>query len=146
VGRSLSHLAASMRRKAEQVPEIGNRLSIAGTRAMLRELVEITPVDTSEAISNWQVGVGVAPPTPLPPHVFGRRGSSRGASSTRSIDEGEAALAMKKPGQRVYLSNTAAHIVDLDRGSSTQFAGGFVSRALIIFHLAMQTAKKQLWK
>jgi len=55
-------------------------------------------------------------------------------------------IKMKQPGQPLFISNTAPHIAELDRGSSTQFAGGFVPRALIIFRLALQNAKKTMWK
>lgn len=146
MGKSLKSLASSMRRKAERVPEIGNMLKVAGSRATLKELVEITPVDTSEAISNWQIGVGSRPPISLQPHFLGRRGSTRASSAGKSIDEGNIELKLARPGVPVFISNTAPYIGDLDRGTSMQFAGGFVPRALIIFRLALQTAKKNIWK
>lgn len=140
MGKSLSQFAKSMRARADALPEDANRLAVVGTKAMLREMVEITPVDTSEAISNWQIGVGARSPSDLPPFFAGRRGSTRGASSDKAIAEGEVALGLKKPGQPVFLSNPAKHIADLDGGSSTQFAGGFVPRALIIFRQTVRAA------
>lgn len=143
---SLNTLSKSMRRKAQRLPMLANELAQAGSRATLRELVQITPVDTSEAVSNWQIGLGVRPPMSLVPHFLGRRGSTRGPSSTKSIDEGEILINVKKPGTSLFISNTAKHIGDLDGGSSMQFAGGFVPRALIVFRLAVQKAKKTMWK
>lgn len=146
MARDLSTLARSMRSRAQGLDELGNQIKREGVEAMLREMVSVTPVDTSEAISGWQVGAGVKPVAILPPHFAGRRGSTRGASSDKSIDEGLSELTLAQPGKPVYLSNTARHIGDLDRGTSVQFAGGFVPRALIVFRLAAKAAMKRLWK
>lgn len=135
-----------MRNRAEALPGLANTVAIEATEATLRDLVAVTPVDTSEAISNWQVGINQRPPAQIPPHTMGRRGSSRAASMAESISLGEAELAAKQPGETIFLSNTAKHIVDLDRGTSAQFAGGFIPRALIVFRAAMQEAAQRLLK
>lgn len=146
MGRSLKDLAISMRKRADRLPTLASDVAREGAEAVLREWIEVMPVDTSEAISNTQIGIGQRPSGPIPPHVLGRRGSTRGPSGNRARAEGLAALQMKQPGQQIYISNTARHIGDLDRGSSTQFAGGFVPRALIVFRLAAQAAAKRLLK
>ncbi len=143
---NLNTLARKMRSRAQGMSEFGNQLAKEGVEAALREMVSVTPVDTSEAISGWQVGVGAKPVAILPPHFAGRRGSTRGASSAKSIDEGLAELKTKPAGTPVYLSNTARHIVDLDGGTSAQFAGGFGARALIVIRVAVQAAAKRLMK
>lgn len=103
-------------------------------------LVYVTPVDTSEALSNWQVNLGNPAADNLPPYYVGTRGSTQGASAQQAIEEADAELAFKKPGQRLFISNLAPHIGKLDEGSSTQFPGGFVPRARISFSVAVEEA------
>ena len=142
----LSSLAKSMRSKAKAIPELANGIAIAAVSAGLKDMVEVTPVDTSEAESNWRIGVGSAPAGSLPPFFSGRFGSTRAVSAESALREGSAALQTKQPGQSVWLSNTAKHIGDLDRGTSKQFPGGFIPRASIIIREAAQIAAKTLWK
>lgn len=142
--RTLQDLSKSMRKRADSLDNLASDIAIAGVEAMLRELVEVTPVDTSEALSNWQVNLNNPAADALPPYSPGQSGSTRRSSSDKTIAEGLEELQYKKAGQPIFLSNLAPHIADLDRGSSRQFAGGFVSRALIVFRLAAQDAKKRL--
>lgn len=141
---SLKDLAVSMRKRAAKLPTLASEIAMAGSQAVLREWIEVMPVDTSEAISNTRVGVNERPAGTLPPFFLGRKGSTRAASGDKALQEGLAALQTKKPGQTIYVSNTARHIGDLDRGTSVQFAGGFLPRALIVFRLAAQDAAKRL--
>jgi hypothetical protein len=133
-----------MRKRAEGLETLASDIAVAGTKAMLEEMVEITPVDESTTLSNWQINLGNPSADFLPAHVLGRKGSTRGASADKTLAEGVAELQYKKPGQPIFLSNLTPWIGDLDNGSSAQFPGGFVPRALIIFRLAVQDAKKRL--
>lgn len=142
--RTLKDLAKSMRQRAEGMDNLANELAKAGTDAMLVEMVEVTPVDESTALSNWQVNLGNPAADAIPAHVLGRKGSTRGASSAQALADGRAELQYKKPGQPVFLSNLTPYIGDLDDGSSQQFPGGFIPRAMIAFRLGIQEAKKRL--
>lgn len=133
-----------MRKRADGMDDLGSNLAKAGTLAMLEEMVEVTPVDTTEALSNWQVNLNNPPADELPPHSPGHKGSTRGVSADKTLADGRAELQYKKPGQPIFLSNLAGHIGELDDGSSTQFPGGFIPRALIAFRLGIQEAKKKL--
>ena len=146
MARSLKDLSKSMRERAKGLEEIGSQLSIDGTTAMLKEMVEVSPVDTSIALSNWQVSLNNPVANEISAHYVGRHGSSRAASSNEAIAEGVGELQYKKPGQPVFLSNIVNYISDLDDGSSTQFPGGFIPRALIVFRLAVRESAKRLLK
>lgn len=141
--RTLKDLAKSMRERAKGMDDLASNLSKAGVDAMLEELVEVTPVDESTALSNWQVNLGTPAADALPAHVLGTRGSTRGASAAQALADGRAELQYKKPGQPVFVSNLTPYIGDLDTGSSRQFAGGFIPRALIAFRLGVQEAKRK---
>lgn len=130
-----------MRAKAEAVETSASRLAVIGTKAAVETLVYITPVDTSEHLSNWQVNLGNPAADALPPYFVGDRGSTRGASAQEAIAEAAAELAFKKPGQPIFISNLAPAIVKLDQGWSSQFPGGFVARAVVAFMLAVREAR-----
>jgi hypothetical protein len=144
VPQDLKSLAKSMRERAKSLETLASDIAVAGVDAMLNEMLDVTPVDESTALSNWQVNLGVPAADELPAAVLGRYGSTRGASADKTLAEGRAELQYKKPGQPIFLSNLVPYIGDLDDGSSRQFPGGFVPRALIVFRLAVQDAKKRL--
>lgn len=144
MARDLRDLAKSMRARAEGLDDLASNIAKAGVEAMLEEMVDVTPVDESTALSNWQVNLGNRAADEIPAYVRGRGGSTRGASGNQALAEGRAELQYKKPGQPIFLSNLVPYIGDLDDGSSAQFPGGFVPRALIVFRLAVQDAKKRL--
>lgn len=100
--------------------------------AILKELVYSTPVDTSLAASNWQIGIGSPADSLIPPYVVGSKGSSAAASRAAAYNEGIAKLATRKPGETVYISNTTPYIKQLDQGTSTQAPQGMTERALLI--------------
>lgn len=146
MGNTPTEFANRMRQRAKELPERVNEAVKESVEQMFIDMVHVMPVDTSQAISNTRIGVGSKPIGELQPYSTGSRGSTRGASSSKTISEGLADLATKKPGQTVYLSNTAKHIGDLDVGSSAQFAGGFIARAKVIFSLALQEASRNVWR
>jgi hypothetical protein len=133
-----------MRARAKALDSLASDIAVEGTKAMLKEMVDVTPVDESTALSNWQIGIGSRVVSDRPAHVVGKYGSTRGPSADKTVAEGLEKLQYKKPGQPIFLSNLTPYIGDLDKGTSKQFAGGFVPRALIVFRLAVQDAKKRL--
>lgn len=135
-----------MRKRADVIETSASEIAIAGTKAMLEEMVYVTPVDTSQALSNWQVNLNNPAPDELPPYYPGEKGSTRGSSAREALEEGFRELTYKKPGQPIYLSNLVDYIKKLDEGSSSQFPGGFVPRALLVFRLAAEEARKRIFK
>lgn len=130
-----------MRKRADAVETSGSRLAVIGARAAVETLVYITPVDTSEHLSNWQVFLDSRPEDALPPYVPGHHGSTQYASAQEAIAAANAELAHKTPGRIIFISNLGPAIVKLDHGSSSQFPGGFVPRARAAFMAAVAEAK-----
>lgn len=137
---NLNTLAKSMRAKADAVETSASRLAVIGTKAAVELLVYVTPVDTSEHLSNWQVFLGNPAPDAIPPYFLGTKGSTRSASAQEAVEQAVRELGYKKPGQRIFISNLGPAIVKLDQGSSSQFPGGFVPRAVLAFRVAIQEA------
>ena len=117
-----------------------NELAKTVIRAIDVDLVEHTPVDTTEAVSNWQPGVAAAPDFPLPPIVPGVRGSTAPHSRAEAIAHVERALEDKDPGVSFYLTNVAEHIGLLNDGTSKQEPAGFVERGIRKGELAAEAA------
>ena len=134
---TLGDLADRLEKRATQLTETANKASIQAATAMLRYLVEVTPVDTTKALSNWQIGINNRPLYVLPAYVPGMLGYTAAASGNAVLAAAEMEFALKKPGDTIYLSNTAPYIVTLNRGSSRQEPAGFVERAVRIGQLAL---------
>lgn len=143
MGRTLKDLAKSMRARADAVETSASRLAVIGAKAAVEALVYVTPVDTSEHLSNWQVFIGSPGSDPLPPYFIGRQGSTQSASAREAIEQALIQLGRKQPGQRIFISNLGPAIVMLDQGWSSQFPGGFVPRAVTVFRVAIANAIKR---
>lgn len=142
----MRQFAKALHKKADQVETAGSRLAVIGTLAAVETLVAITPVDTSEHLSNWQIALGSPALSGLPPYSLGSRGSTQAASSRATVAAARTALAYKKPGQTVFISNLGPAIVKLDHGWSSQFAGGFVPRAVLSFRKAVEGNVTKIFK
>lgn len=129
---TLLDLAKSLETKLSKIEQRNSARVVKVATAILQDLVYVTPVDTSKALSNWQIGIKSPPSGVLPPYTPGARGSTRSASASEAIAEGIQRLSTKLPGETVYISNLTPYIGELDKGSSAQFAGGFKARARLI--------------
>lgn len=101
---------------------------------MLEYLVDVTPVDTSQALSNWRVavaGTGYGA-LPIPAYVPGEGGSTKEASAQAAIAAGRAALKGAVVGKPIAIINVVPYIGRLNEGSSQQAPAGFVERSLIV--------------
>lgn len=130
--KNLGDLAKSMAKFAVDLPQEVNRLSIACGETVLFDLVKKTPVDTSNALSNWVISLGTLSGQEIEPYFFGSKGSTCIQSSNTAFNIGKDELRMKKQGQNIFISNSVDYIVDLNNGTSKQEPAGFVHRATIL--------------
>ncbi len=129
---NLREFASKMDSRADKIVLDAHLRAVVVATAILRELVYVTPADTSFALSNWQVGIGSPVNAELMPYYFGSKGSTRGASAQAAYAAGVAKLQSKKPGETIYISNLADYIRRLNEGSSRQAPAGFIERAIIV--------------
>lgn len=141
MSRDLRSLADSLEKRASKIGEVGHERKVEAASAMLQMLVDVTPVDESTALSNWQVGVGRPANAELPPYVRGSKGSTAGASRSAAIAEGLERIKKSQPGQPIYLSNLVPYIRRLNQGWSAQAPAGFVDRALMLGREIIRTAR-----
>ncbi len=130
--RTLLTLANELDQLGDKIAKDASDLSVTVATAVVTDLALVTPVDTSEAISNWIVALGAPSRQTIGPHFAGDFGSTFGASSSQTISEAKAVLKAKAPGQAIYISNNLTYIEDLNNGSSRQAPAGFVERAELL--------------
>jgi len=116
-----------LRSALEGATREANERTKKAVRAGVKYLIEATPVDTTRAESNWQVGLGSPRQTEIEP-----RGETRSTSGAATYAEADRVIRNKKAGQTVYLTNPTKYIGRLNAGSSTQAPAGFIEAAGLI--------------
>lgn len=129
---SFGQLAERMRQRVVELDERSAKAAVAIADAILVDVAQTTPVDTSQAISNWQVALDNPPQGAVPSHFPGAGGSTEAVSEERSISLGRKVLQEKKEPGAIYISNVLPYISRLNEGYSTQAPAGFVERAVLI--------------
>lgn len=124
----------------DRIEKAASQLAIDFVEAIDRDVVEHTPVDVTTAVSNWQASLNAPAFAELPAIVPGSHGSTAAASSAEAIAHVVRTLEDKQPGERIYLSNLAPHIIDLNNGTSKQEPAGFFQRGILVGELFLRRA------
>ena len=132
VGKSLSDLARILDNKVDAIKEAASDAAVKTAVTVVSDLAFKTPVDTSDAISNWQTELNTPASGERNPYFTGSRGSTQLASANATIQNAKAKLVGKKPDQDIFISNLLPYIADLNNGTSAQAPAGFVERAILI--------------
>ena len=98
---------------------------------ILTRLVQDTPVDTSAALSNYNVTSEFPTPAIFPAVAPGVAGSTFSTSSQATIGEGVGKISSSKPGQSIFISNFIDYLQYLNDGSSVQAPAGFVETSVL---------------
>jgi hypothetical protein len=134
--RTLRDLANWLERVAIKLPEqASNERAKKAAEIILADLIAVTPVDTTKAVSNWQIGLGTPAHETLPPYAPGKSGATASISRAAALSVGKQLLAIKKPEQPVFISNPLPYIRRLNNGWSKQAPAGFVERAVLLGRL-----------
>jgi hypothetical protein len=143
---NLNDLAAYLRQMAQQVPTMASTLAATACTVGITDLVNVTPVDTGAALSNWQVTLGTATAPIIPPYVPSQRGKTRQGTWAHTIDPSitreanipptlaaaQGVLSQKQSNETIHLQNNVPYIVKLNNGSSAQAPAGFIDRAELL--------------
>lgn len=141
---SLLDLAKRMERYRKQLPAEVLRIKKEVADKVATDLIIVTPVDTSEALSNWQVANNGPASFPLPAIYPGQRGDTESASTAEAIAHARRVLLETKAQDKLFVSNVVEHIVPLNNGSSTQAPAGFVERAVLLGRIVVREARIKL--
>lgn len=129
---NLLDLAKRLERKVEVLEEASSEHAKTVALTIVGDLAYHTPVDTSQALSNWIVTLDAPSSAKIGPHVPGLAGSTQKASAQVVIAAAKAVLAKKKPGQRIYITNNQPYIRKLNDGTHSQQPGAFLERAVLL--------------
>lgn len=140
---TLLDLANRLEKKSKEIEKRVNKISIEVALAILIDLVQKTPVDTSKALSNWQISLNQPAASEREAFFPGYAGYTAHKSSQAAIEAGRVVLQSKKVGDKIYISNLADYIVKLNDGSSQQEPAGFVERAVIIGRRTLKEEKRR---
>lgn len=132
---TLLDLSRQMEKLNRELPRKVNDVAKRVAKVVLKEIVEKTQVDTSQAISNYQIGFGEGNFTNLPPHVPGKFGSSRAASAAETIGVGNINIDGKLPGVPLHISNGLDYIDKINE------IAGFENAAIAAGHQALAKEK-----
>lgn len=138
MARNLLSLAQRMRSHQDALRSYGNEVKKDAAKSILERLVGVTPVDTSKALSNWQIGLGEARSEDLPAYFPGDAGSTQSVSSSVALQVGYNLIDLAQPGQALHITNNAPYIIYLDQGSSQQFAGDFIGVGRVAGRVAVK--------
>lgn len=142
---SLRQFADKMRKLDSELPQQLNSLVIRAAIRIFDDLATVTPVDTSKAVSNWQVSINIPVGTEVNAHISGERGSTYSESLQITLERGLPIIQGKQPGEVLYISNLVDYIEDLNNGSSRQAPANFVERAVLIGNDIIQKGKLNVY-
>lgn len=129
-----------MEAQITRIHEIGSQRAIKTALAIVSDLATVTPVDTSQALSNWQVSLNTPVGNIIDAYYTGSKGSTQELSAVDTIRKAREVLSHKKPGEDIHISNLLRYIAKLNEGSSKQEPAGFVERAVLIGRIASKQA------
>lgn len=129
---NLRDLADLMIGLSKSTDQLSSDLSVKIATAIITDLVYVTPVDTSKALSNWQISLSNAGSGQLPAAYRGFKGSTANVSAESTLAFALAILKTKKPNQNIHIYNNLPYIRRLNEGYSSQAPAGFVERAELI--------------
>lgn len=132
MAKTLFDLADSLEKRAADLPLKVSGVAVSTAVVIVARLAIDTPVDTSQAVSNWQVTLGNKVNDKIPPHFPGEMGSTRGPSSKTTMQNAVNVLQNKRPGVTIFISNVLPYIRRLNDGYSKQTPAGFVERSVLI--------------
>ena len=122
---------------SQQIRNINNNLKakvlkkkkdLAGS--ILIRLATDTPVDTSQALSNWRVGLVTPQAGTILAHTKGSQGSTALQSTLTTQNIGLLIIDRAKIKQAIYIGNNLDYIPELNQGKSPQAGAGFIEEAV----------------
>lgn len=141
---NLLNLAKRMRGVADKIDGAANEIKKQVATVVARDLITVTPVDTSRALSNWIATNGAASNYSVLAHSPGHFGSTRSASQSAAIAAAISVIAAAKPGVSIFITNNVVYIGYLNSGGSKQAPAGFVERAELLGRKTIEKAKLKL--
>lgn len=130
---------ATLKDLTKRMNAVSERIEVAASNkvkevvaVMVNHLAYHTPVDTSQALSNWQAAINSPNLTSVPAHVPGMLGYTMTASAQETVARAANIVKIKEPGQSVYISNNLDYIRRLENGGWSKQPGGMMAGAIML--------------
>lgn len=144
---TLKKFAENMRIRAKKNPEIASKLAANVAYVIVTKAAVFTPVDTSQAMSNWVVSLDTPFKGEIPAHNKGQNGDTRWQSFDTVESLARYVLESKRAGQTIYITNNSDHILELNDGSSKQQAANFIQKAIYWGRRSLnESVMRKMWE
>lgn len=141
---NLLEFANRMDKLADSLPAIANDIVKKYVPELAADLADATPVDTSTALSNWQVSLNTPARDFIDAHNYGAFGSTAFVSIMDTYQLAKIAAEPGKPGQSYWLSNNTPYIIDLNSGTSRQAPSMFIQATIALSIKKIQPIAKRV--
>jgi hypothetical protein len=135
---TLLDLSKTMKSQKARIVALGNEAKKKVALAIAVDLITVTPVDSSQALSNWQVALQTPIGKRIDAYFYGSHGSTQELSGASAMAKARSIIALAKPGQVIFISNVLPYIQRLNEGYSGQAPAGFVERSVLIGRAALR--------
>lgn len=143
--KSLSELAQACRKLVSTLEKDVNSIAQDTSKKLLFRLIYETPVDTSQALSNWQVSLVFPTSTSRPAYKVGEAGSTKEVSAAKAYAKALQLIKQKKPRIDLIATNNLPYIHKLNFGGSKQQPALFVEKIIAQINTdAQATLRKYL--
>jgi hypothetical protein len=155
MARTFTELSNSLRTFANDLPlKVSNTAKTCADR-IAQDLVQSTPVDTGDAMSNWRVSLNAPIGETALAYNRSPRGRMIAGNWTHTVEpiitffgnvgpateQIQSAIASKQPEEPIFIANNLPYIQRLDTGASDQEPAEFVSRAMILGEATISVTK-----
>lgn len=140
--KSLGELAIACRKVAKSIDKDVNRIAQNASKILAFRLIYETPVDTSQALSNWQVSFVFPGTSRLAAYSEGEHGSTKTASAARAYAVALARISKKKPRIPIIIHNNLSYIHKLNAGGSKQQSAYYIEKIVAQVNNDAQKALK----
>lgn len=129
--KSLVELAAACRGLSATLEKDVNFISQEAARELTFHLIYETPVDTSQALSNWLVSLAFPTTNKINAHKEGAGGSTKEYSAARAYMAAQRIIKQKKPRIDLIVTNNLSYLYKLNAGGSKQQPTAFYIQRII---------------
>jgi hypothetical protein len=121
-----------MARRGADVERNATELVRVVAKSVIETVTRATPVDTGQAVSNWQVRVDQDATNVIPAYYPGSLRSTAGANIWAAIEAGYSVISRYNGNnKRIHITNNVPYIGELNDGSSRQAPASFVQLSVL---------------
>ena len=127
-----------MRKLNRRLEFVAGKITREAASIVVDVLVDKTPIDTTKAVSNWQVGINRPVRSIIPPHFPGKNQSTAFASTRETKYLAGQEIQNYISHGSIWISNNVHYIQGLNNGTISAQASQFVEAAVFSAQIKLQ--------